>query len=164
MIIDLQQLFDIENERVAIDYSLDFSDIELWGQCPFGSPVHITGVVENRAGIVYLAYTAGFVLSADCDRCLDRFSRDEAYCFTHVLVRELNEEDTDEYILVENARLDLDELVRSDILLSIPTKLLCKDDCKGLCQSCGNNLNHTDCTCSRKECDPRLEALKKLLD
>lgn len=164
MFIDLQQLFDIENERVVVDYSLNLSDIELWGQCPFGSPVHITGVVENRAGIVYLAYTAGFVLSADCDRCLDRFSRDEAYQFDHILVRELNEEDTDAYILVENARLNLDELVRSDILLSLPTKLLCKDDCKGLCQTCGNNLNHIVCTCSRKECDPRLEALKKLLD
>ncbi len=164
MFIDLQQLFDIENERVEINYDLDFSGIELWGQCPFGSPVHITGVVENRAGIVTLAYTAGFVLSALCDRCLDRFSRDVAYRFSHVLVQGLNEEDSDDFILVENARLDLDELVTSDVLLSLPTKMLCKDDCKGLCQSCGNNLNHASCTCSRKECDPRLEALKKLLD
>lgn len=165
MLLNLQQLFDIVDERIDIDYDIDLSDVKLAGECPFGSSVHIAGLIENRAGIVTLAYTAKFLLSYPCDRCTEVFNRDESYEFTHILIQELNEEDdSDDYIVAENSQLDLDELVTSDVLLSLPTKMLCKDDCKGLCPKCGTNLNDCDCTCSRKECDSRLEALRELLD
>ena len=60
--------------------------------------------------------------------------------------------------------IDLDELVMSDLLLTLPMKHLCREDCKGLCAQCGKNLNEGDCGCIKKPVDPRLEALRKLLD
>ncbi len=60
--------------------------------------------------------------------------------------------------------LDVDELIREQILLSVQMKPLCKEDCKGLCPKCGIDLNTATCTCVQKEIDPRLEVLKKLLD
>ena len=59
--------------------------------------------------------------------------------------------------------LDLDELLRADILLSLPSKILCKEDCKGLCSVCGADRNKQECHCEEKSVDPRLEILGDLL-
>mgnify|MGYP001091754997 FL=1 len=60
--------------------------------------------------------------------------------------------------------LDLEELARTDILLELPTKVLCSEDCKGLCSQCGKNLNEGECSCEKKQIDPRLAILSQLLD
>ena len=65
--------------------------------------------------------------------------------------------------VIEGDELDLDELIYSDIILLTPTKFLCKEDCKGLCPTCGKNLNEGDCACAKQQTDPRLEALRQLL-
>lgn len=64
--------------------------------------------------------------------------------------------------MVEDMHFDLDELLREDILLSLPTKVLCKSDCKGLCPMCGADLNNGPCGC-KKPVDPRLAVLQDLL-
>ena len=82
----------------------------------------------------------------------------------HVLVTSLNQEDNDEFILVEDMHLDVSELAESDIILALPSKFLCKQDCRGLCPRCGKDLNDGDCDCDTREIDPRLESLKQLLE
>ncbi len=62
----------------------------------------------------------------------------------------------------EGGAVDLDELVREQILLALPTRHLCGEDCKGLCQQCGANLNEGPCSCGRGETDPRWAALADL--
>ena len=59
----------------------------------------------------------------------------------------------------EGDSIDLDELVREQILLALPTRHLCREDCKGLCQKCGADLNAGDCSCEQGETDPRWAAL-----
>jgi len=59
----------------------------------------------------------------------------------------------------EGDAVDLDELVREQILLALPSRNLCREDCKGLCQKCGANLNAGDCSCEQGETDPRWAAL-----
>jgi uncharacterized protein len=58
----------------------------------------------------------------------------------------------------------LDNLVRETIILALPLKPLCSEDCKGLCPVCGTDLNKSQCNCVKKEIDPRWEKLKGLLD
>lgn len=165
MVLDLKLLFGSEDCSQPFGCELDFSELELWGNRPFKTPVKVTGSVGNRSTIVTLLYTAQFVLSYPCDRCAEAVEKPWLLSFEHTLVTSLNSDDGDDnYIVVENQRLDLDELVRSDILLSLPSKLLCREDCKGLCPVCGKNLNTGDCDCNARFIDPRLEALKKLLD
>ena len=82
----------------------------------------------------------------------------------HVLVTSLNREENDELILVEDMRLDLSELAESDIILALPSKFLCRNDCRGLCPRCGKDLNDGDCGCDTRETDPRLESLRQLLE
>ena len=82
-----------------------------------------------------------------------------------VLVEELsNEENEDEWVFpLEGDSADLDDIVRTVFVLNLDSKLLCKEDCKGLCHRCGKNLNDGPCNC-QKELDPRFAALKQLLE
>ncbi len=163
MILELKQIFDIVGEELPVEYSVDLSEYELYGVRPFVTPVLLKGRVYNEAGIVILSYRVDFTLRLPCDRCLETFDRDYSYAFNEVIVPEESEEH-DEYIVAPDARLDLDELCLSDILLNLPSKQLCKEECKGLCPQCGANLNHESCSCSKKEVDPRLAALGELLN
>ena len=60
--------------------------------------------------------------------------------------------------------VDLDELVREQIVLAIPSRRLCREECKGLCPTCGADLNAGRCACEQREVDPRWSALADLKD
>lgn len=72
----------------------------------------------------------------------------------HILVASLNNEETDDFVLIDNYQLSLDELARADILLELPSKFLCREDCRGLCPMCGKNLNEGLCGCHSDRTDP----------
>ena len=146
MIIYLRQLFDVIGDHKRIDYKLDLSEYTLDQNKPFPHPVHVVGEITNQVGIVTLQMTVSTLANFVCDRCLDEFQVDYEEEFEHIIVRKLTGQN-DDYIVAENARLDLDELVLNDVALSLPTKILCKEDCKGLCCNCGANLNITECKC-----------------
>jgi uncharacterized protein len=114
----------------------------------------------------------------DCTRCLEEYGQeldievDEFYRRPGLGIAgteqagkppglEIPEED--EYIIDEGT-IDLNALVNDLVILSLPIKHLCKEDCKGLCKICGANLNLKDCGCVQESLDPRLEVLKSLLD
>lgn len=163
MILNLKNLFNNEGEVIALDYTADFSHFELNGGYPFQTPVKIYGHLENRAGIVTFSVKAEYDYHASCDRCAIEVTRSYCLPMNHLLVAALNQEDDDDFLLVQNMSLDVDELVLTDILLNLPMKFLCSENCKGLCMHCGKNLNEGLCGC-RKPIDPRLEVLKQLLD
>lgn len=160
MKMDLKQLFDLVGEKRAIDLSLDFSKEALYGQTPFQEPVRVTGQIENRAGVVRLVFDVKSVLSLHCDRCLAPFDRETQASFEHILVQEANTDG--DYVVCEDGVLDLAELVRTDFLLELPTKVLCREDCKGLCPHCGKNLNFDSCQCREQSIDPRWEVLSEM--
>lgn len=146
MVIRLKQLYNIVGEKVSIDYTIDDDRLKEVKGFTFSDPITVKGTVMNRAGIVSLKYSAGFTLHTCCDRCLIEFDRDYSFDFEHILVRSLsNDDDSDEYIVTETDELDMDELVLTDCLLSLPSKMLCREDCKGLCPECGADLNQGGC-------------------
>ncbi len=164
MLLALKKLFTGESDRVPFAYALDLSGTELYGVRPFQSPVQVTGQAVSGPGGVTLSMDAAFDYCVPCDRCATPVKSKKQYHFDHVLVLELQHEEYEDYILVENHELDLDELVRADILLELPTKNLCTPDCKGLCPKCGTNLNSGSCACDTHQIDSRLEVLKQLID
>lgn len=159
--LDLRSVFETEGSKQEISEQLDEREYELFGTKPFVERISVRGEVANRAGVVTLSVQVSFPLRVACDRCLEEFTRQYDYTFTHILVRQLQDEWQD-YILVEDGMLDLEELILSDILLELPTKLLCKEDCKGLCPHCGCNLNHQSCDCNKAYHDPRWDVLNTL--
>lgn len=107
-----------------------------------------------------------------CDRCLKAYSgKSEVKVHTVLLPAtifasrhseeeiELVEEDL-EFSPYRGDRFDLADVIREQIVLAQPMKNLCSDDCAGLCQKCGQNLNDTSCDCDKRQVDPRWEALK----
>ncbi len=150
MIIQLRQLFDIIGESVDIDYSIDKDELRDIKAYTFASPIAVKGKIINRAGVVKLTYDCRAEFELECDRCLAKFVREYCYSFEHILVRS-TESDEDMYVVCKDNVLDMNELAVSDLLLQLPTKILCKDDCKGLCFSCGHDLNQGECDCVKEK-------------
>lgn len=164
MLLDLKDVFLTEGTHRLADYELDLSSVAVDGVNPMPKPVSVKAEAVNTAGVVRLIIKAEFLYLRPCDRCYSPISRKMLYTFEHNLAVSLSGDSDDDYIEVPDYTLDLDELVTADILLELPLKFLCKEDCKGLCQSCGANLNEGGCKCSKTTTDPRLEVLKQLLN
>jgi uncharacterized protein len=104
----------------------------------------------------------------ECDRCLEAFQRelktsyDMVYLYEDSEAAQYAEEDVD-LISPDTTHINLTDDVRQMAALSVPMKLLCRDECKGLCPHCGTNLNNGDCTCRSKAVDPRWNELQKLM-
>ena len=164
MRIDLTNLFNGSNEVIPVNYSLDLSDLEYSGYNPLKNGVSVNGSVYAKAGVVYLDCSVAFDFFGVCDRCAEDISKNFGFKLEKILVSEMaNDTDFDDYIVVENGELNLDELIEEEITLFLPAKMLCSEDCKGLCMKCGKNLNLGNCSC-QKEVDPRMAALLQLLD
>lgn len=153
MIIDLKQLYNVVGERLSLDCTVDREKLDSVKGYSFSDPITIKGAAVNRAGIVMLDFKADFTLHACCDRCLTEFERGFSFEFSHILVRSLNSsgDEYDDYVVTESDKLDMDELALTDCLLQLPSKMLCKEDCKGLCPVCGTDLNENKCDCCEAE-------------
>ena len=163
MFIELEPIFNNIGEKKTFNFNIDLSNEEFDGIFPFKTPVMVAGVVKNSSGIVTLEYDVNLCYEGYCDRCAEEIEENLNFSFEHTLVLSLNDEENDDLMLIEDLHFEVDPLAIEDIFLSLPTKILCSEDCKGLCTSCGKNLNHGECDC-KKEIDPRLAILKQLLE
>lgn len=161
--LDIRPVFAGSADSLKIDVSVDLSDLEFSKNHPFKTPINVSGKVCKKDGSVLLDAVAEYELSAPCDRCAVDVVKSCKTEIKHILVSELSNEDTEDFILIEDMLLDFEELVRTDLILAMPSKFLCKPDCKGLCSKCGQDLNAGHCSCEEKEVDPRLAALKQFL-
>ncbi len=150
MKINLRQVFDIVGDSKDFDYEISADELEHIKGVNFSSNPRIKGRAYNRAGVVYLYYTASFSLSLECDRCLKRFEKNHQFDFSHIVVRRISG-NNDDYIVAENESIELNDIAVTDILPELPSKNLCKDDCKGLCMVCGCDLNESVCNCLNTE-------------
>lgn len=148
----LKELFEIVSSEREIDGFVTSDELILPEGYSLKEPVAIKGRVFNRAGIVTLEFRLKAPMTLVCDRCLYEFENVFEYDFSHILVTGLSSEDeSEEYVVCKDNVLDLDELAISDLLLQLPSKILCKEDCKGLCFVCGQNLNEATCECSKSQ-------------
>ena len=164
MRLGLSQIIDRPGESVSYSAVVDLSDLQYGTCCPVTEPVLASGTVRNTAGVLMMKGKITTCIHGICDRCATEFDRDVDIPIDAVLVTELaNEENEDEWVFtLEGDSADLDDIVRTIFVLNMDSKLLCREDCRGLCQKCGKNLNHEKCECA-KEIDPRLAALSDLL-
>ena len=165
MLLGLSQIIDRPGQSVSFSVSVDLSDLQYGRSFPVTEPVLASGTVRNTAGVLVMKGEITTCIHGICDRCAAEFDREMELPIDAVLVTELaNEENEDEWVFtLEGDSADLDEIVRTIFVLNMNSKLLCSDDCKGLCCRCGKNLNDGPCSCE-KEIDPRLAALKQLLN
>lgn len=163
MRLDLRDIIHTPGATRDFAYELDLSEVTLYGEHPFTRPVRISGAVRNMAGALQLEGEAGTILDTRCDRCLKPLAVEFTVPVTTLLAEELEDEENDEIVLLENGQADLDDIFSTACILSLDGRHLCSEECKGLCPTCGADLNEGPCGC-KKELDPRFAALAKLLD
>ena len=137
----------------------------------FQQPPHVQGRVTNVGTEMRVKGSLTATLDADCARCLEAVSLPVATDFDlFYLPAETQADKTGEAELLdrdldvsfyEDDRIDMDQLVLEQLELGLPARLLCKEDCQGLCQQCGTNLNVEKCQC-QPPIDPRWQALADL--
>ena len=163
MRFNVQPILHTPGKSLSFQFSMDLSGCELNGQVPVKELVEVAGSVRNTAGLLELKLTASATLDARCDCCAKPVRIPAEIPFQCLLAEELQDEENDEIVLLEDGWVDLGELARTAFILGMDTRFLCSEDCKGLCPRCGADLNLGPCSC-KKEVDPRLAALAKLLE
>ena len=100
-----------------------------------------------------------------CDRCVEDVPKEFDINVSKEIDLNLTDEDRieqlDEMPYIDDTCLDVEKFVYNELLVNLPMKVLCKSDCKGICNRCGVNLNSQSCDCDTKELDPRMS---KILD
>lgn len=157
MNLELRRVFEDDGARFDFDYEFSLGDEMI------PSPVRASGFVKNSSGIVSLSAKVRFTVVTQCAKCAKPVTKELTIESEHLLASHLNNEDNDDYILVEDMKLKLDDLLSEDIYLSLPSRFLCSDNCLGLCPYCGKDLNEGNCAC-KKAADPRLSSLLELLN
>ncbi|MBR3894783.1 MAG: DUF177 domain-containing protein [Clostridia bacterium] len=167
MVLDMRPMLRGEVERIAINYMLT-------PELPMGvtsdSDAHVEGFVTDEAGYMRLSLTATVSYHTECARCLELVGGEFAVTLERTVAAEGTlteqqlEENVDEYAVIEDGTLDLDETIREELLLSFPMRIFCSEDCPGLCPKCGKPRRLGDCGCPTFEPDPRLAILKTLFD
>lgn len=131
------------------------------------SDVHVDARLEKTADELHLEARIHTAARFVCDRCLAEFTRTlESGYSMHYLYSEAEAARFDpaevQVIAPGTPSIDLGEDVRQTVLVAVPLKLLCRESCKGLCPTCGKNLNEGPCDCRPEPQDSRWDALKTL--
>ena len=164
MILDLKRIFATDGSVLNVEHSLDMSDVDFMGNYPLKNPIKVTGSVFNKASVVSLNLIIEYIFAAPCDRCGVDAAHNHTVNIDKLLATAIERQESDTIITVPDMKLDVDEFVYSEVILDLPSKHLCNDDCKGICFKCGKNLNEGECGCNTREVDPRLAKLMELLD
>ena len=173
MKLDLRPLL-LGQRSLRFDYELtvdiDSEDTAsfLYG-VSFPSPMKVSGDITNTAGYMRMTLTASLDYTSSCARCLSAVSGSFAFNLEKTVApREvlsgLDEDRLDDYAIIDDGFLDIDSRILEQLEVEFPIRFLCREDCKGLCQRCGKNLNDGECDCNTKEIDPRMAPLQKLLE
>jgi uncharacterized protein len=134
----------------------------------FQSAVKLQVKLDKSARQIFLQAKVRTEGTFVCDRCLDTFIFEVARKYSMVYVQgdrstiDLKKDEEVQVLSPDTNYIDLDEDARQYIILAIPQKLLCREECEGICPSCGVNRNNGRCTCYDHVTDPRWDALKKL--
>ena len=143
MLLGLSKIIECPGASVPFSTSVDLSDLRYGISQPVTEPVVAEGMVRNTAGVLVMTGSIKTCIHGICDRCAGEFDREIDFPIDVVLVTELaNEENEDEWVFpLEGDSADLEDIIRTIFVLNLDSKLLCKDDCAGLCCRCGKNLN-----------------------
>ena len=167
MLIDVSPLLRGEVSKIDIDYKLRAETI---ASIEFPEEAHVRGELTDNAGYMRLCLSADLPYKSECARCLAPVSGVFSLDFERtvapegMLTEQQLEDNVDEYVILEGNELDVDEQLREEILLCFPQKILCSEDCPGLCPKCGKPKREGACGGPETEIDPRLAILKTFFE
>ena len=169
MILDISDVISCENKEITKEVQIEFdSFVSRLGEFPIIEKAPIELRIANRDGSkLLITGTVDFAASIPCSRCLEEvptrihFDIEKEFRLENSVIHDEEMEEIDYLIGFD---LDIDRLIYGEILVNWPMKVLCKEDCKGICKVCGMNLNKGDCNCQKTELDPRMAAIQDVFN
>ncbi len=163
MKLDLREIIEIPGASLPFRCTLDTARLDFPSVARYGAEPEAEGLVQNTAGLLTLTGTLRADMVCVCDRCAREYDCHKELPLLVTLSADGSDEDGDDVFPLEGNFLDLDDVLETCFILDMEAKHLCREDCKGLCDRCGANLNDGPCACKAKT-DPRLAVLEQLLD
>lgn len=164
----MKPVLDGEKNKIDFCVSLDKDDCkdypDIFPDLEFVFPIIVTGEVKNMAGYMILCESSRVKFHTPCARCAEPTESFLDLSLEKSIATGDVSRDNDDYIFIEDMKLDITAPLFEEMLLEMPSKILCREDCRGLCPRCGKNLNEGECDCGKSEGDPRLAILKTLLE
>ena len=168
MLINLSELFPVEGKSQTYTVPLEMTHFK-GSDCSqkIVEKEPVTLVVTNQGERV-LTVVGKAVLSLEmpCARCLDPVIVPFELEIDQELDMNQTKEDRiealDEQFYINGYNLDVDQLVGNELTLNLPMRVLCSDNCKGICNRCGTNLNRGTCDCDNRSLDPRMSVIQDI--
>ena len=159
------------SEEMSADWLDNIPEFQKGSETKVDGPVRINGRVTKEADNFRVKGNVEFGLVTNCTRCGAETAKSFKGDFDLMFIEgkpenlsaelELSSEDADN-LYFDGPDLDLNPVFKQEVAVLVPVQILCRKDCKGLCGSCGADLNEGECTCEKDEGDPRLAVLRNL--
>ena len=170
MLISLSEIINTRGKTEQFTVPIEMEKFDYNGST-YGfarkGPVNLT-VTNLGDKKVLIEGSAKLVLTASCSRCLKELQYPMDISVTKDIDFNLSEEERaenlDETNYIIGYSLDVDILIRNEIIIGLPMKLLCSEDCKGICMHCGANLNEKSCDCDNTVLDPRMSVIRDIFN
>ena len=164
MKVQISDIISGKDRNKKIDYKFQIPQFDFEGdKIKSAGSCEVVGMISSDSDILILNAEIKVDLEMICSRCLDTF--------IYPIDIDIEERFTtnsksleDEAIIVFDDVLDITQIVETSIISTLPIKRVCKENCKGLCQECGCNLNSNTCSCNKEDVDIRFESLRGLFD
>ena len=156
--LDVSKLLsgEIKSEDFFADIipDIDDPDISL-------TAVRFSGRAWESGGFIRLEGLISCDFSAHCARCLAKVEQKTEIAVALDAFEEdkITDDSSPDQIVIKDAKIDLGEVIFEQVVTNLPYRVLCREDCKGLCPKCGQDLNLKECGCDRRNVDPRLAGL-----
>lgn len=169
MVIDITDIISCENKEVIKKVQIELTSfVSKLGEFPIINAAPMDLKIANQENKSLLIQgDVDLKVSIPCSRCLKdvptdiHFNIDKKLELHSSAVVDEEVEDTD-YLI--GFHLDIDKLIYEEILVNWPMKVLCREDCKGICKVCGMDLNKGNCACQKTELDPRMAAIQDVFN
>ncbi|KXL51792.1 hypothetical protein CLNEO_28590 [Anaerotignum neopropionicum] len=163
MLLGMAQLFGKNGVTTPVMLEEQINDTSDYPDVvEFLQPVKLEGTLKNEKEIFVFEAKGKTEVNLRCDRCLAPVRKELCFeikeRFAHT---GRGNEETETF---SGDQIDLTDFVKRSIISSLPMKILCSEDCKGLCPVCGKNLNEGECGCDTTYIDPRFESLRALFN
>lgn len=170
MLVNLSEIISVNGKTLQMEVPVQLEYFEFEGvqyEFVYKDPVKIlvTNLGERRVSI---DATTKLALNIPCNRCLENVKTDfDIQISKEVDFHKTEEErakELDELNYISGYNLDVDILVYDEILIDFPMQVLCNENCKGICNVCGTNLNKGTCDCETEGMDPRMSAIRDIFN
>lgn len=168
MLIDLSEILSLEGKTQVLEapVSMDSFQSKL-GSFPVVEKEPVSLTITNTGKKVLKIEAKGVItIAIPCDKCLKdvptEFDIDVEQEVDMKASKEDRIKDLDEINYVTGCSLDVEQLVHNEILIHWPLRVLCKEDCQGICAKCGKDLNEGSCDCDQTNPDPRMAVISDI--